>query len=120
MLYAINSGLLTTICAAACLITYAVWPSEFIFIGVYFTLSKLFLNSLLATLNGREGLQNKLAGLSVLSQTSQHTRATFQSKFSHGDMPLNDVYTGQSVGQHKSGSPVLVAIDRRVEVNHMA
>ncbi|KDQ24897.1 hypothetical protein PLEOSDRAFT_32935, partial [Pleurotus ostreatus PC15] len=53
MVYSINTGLLTSVCAMACFITYAIWPQDFVFIGIYFTLSKLYLNSLLATLNAR-------------------------------------------------------------------
>ncbi|KAF8875697.1 hypothetical protein BD779DRAFT_206447 [Infundibulicybe gibba] len=56
VLYTINTTLLTTLCGFACLVTYAIWPQEFIFIGVYFVFSKLYFNSLLATLNSRESL----------------------------------------------------------------
>ncbi|PPQ99279.1 hypothetical protein CVT24_009279 [Panaeolus cyanescens] len=41
------------ICAVACLVTYAIWPQRFIFMGLYFALSKLYVNSLLASLNTR-------------------------------------------------------------------
>ncbi|KAF9552153.1 hypothetical protein CPC08DRAFT_302520 [Agrocybe pediades] len=40
MAFTINTGLLTSICAMACLITYAIWPQRFIFMGLYFALSK--------------------------------------------------------------------------------
>ncbi|KAF4618494.1 hypothetical protein D9613_010036 [Agrocybe pediades] len=33
--------------------TYAIWPQRFIFMGLYFALSKLYVNSLLASLNAR-------------------------------------------------------------------
>ncbi|KAI0821119.1 hypothetical protein BC629DRAFT_1587432 [Irpex lacteus] len=57
MLYSINTGALTSICALAVLITYATMPRNFVFIAFYFVLPKLFLNSLLATLNAREKLR---------------------------------------------------------------
>jgi len=52
-LYAINTCLLTTVWTAVCLITFAVWPTEYVYIGVYYSLNKLYMNSLLATLNNR-------------------------------------------------------------------
>ncbi|KAF5319713.1 hypothetical protein D9619_008602 [Psilocybe cf. subviscida] len=59
MAYSINTGLLTSVAALACLITYALWPQKFIFIGFYFVLSKLYVNSLLASLNARSSLREK-------------------------------------------------------------
>ncbi|KAH9850454.1 hypothetical protein C2E23DRAFT_735105 [Lenzites betulinus] len=53
MRYSINTGLLTSICAALVLITYSVEPNDFIYQGFYFVYSKLYVNSLLATLNAR-------------------------------------------------------------------
>jgi len=67
IMYAINTGLLTTVCFAACFITYAIWPNEFTFVGIYFTLPKLYLNSLLATLNSREALAEKISGVSDIT-----------------------------------------------------
>ncbi|KAL0945464.1 hypothetical protein HGRIS_000953 [Hohenbuehelia grisea] len=59
MLYSINTGLLTSLCATASFITYAIWPRDFVFMGIYFTLSKLYLNSLLASLNARTLLRER-------------------------------------------------------------
>ncbi|GLB40665.1 hypothetical protein LshimejAT787_0805360 [Lyophyllum shimeji] len=70
MMYAINTGLLTTICAAACFITYAVWPHEFTFIAIYFSLPKLYLNSLLATLNSRDTLSGNISRVSDIPLSS--------------------------------------------------
>ncbi|KAF9524763.1 hypothetical protein CPB83DRAFT_886020 [Crepidotus variabilis] len=57
MAFTINTGLLTSICAIACFVTYAIWPQKFIFMGIYFALSKLYVNSLLASLNARSSLR---------------------------------------------------------------
>ncbi|PAV21563.1 hypothetical protein PNOK_0152000 [Pyrrhoderma noxium] len=54
MVYIINTGLLTSLCTAACFLTFALMPVNYIFIGINFSLSKLYFNSLLATLNRRE------------------------------------------------------------------
>ncbi|KAJ3556092.1 hypothetical protein NM688_g2216 [Phlebia brevispora] len=62
MMYSINTGALTSICALIVLVAYATMPNNFIFICFYFMLPKLFLNSLLATLNAREKLRDNSSG----------------------------------------------------------
>ncbi|EIW55740.1 uncharacterized protein TRAVEDRAFT_73541 [Trametes versicolor FP-101664 SS1] len=56
-MYSINTGALTSLCALLCLVSYATMPTNFVFIAFYFVLPKLFLNSLLATLNARRPLR---------------------------------------------------------------
>jgi hypothetical protein len=63
MLYTINTGLLTSVSAIACFVTFAIWPHAFVFIGFYFVLSKLYINSLLAMLNTRERLRKRNTGI---------------------------------------------------------
>ncbi|KAJ8508229.1 hypothetical protein ONZ45_g9469 [Pleurotus djamor] len=58
MVYAINTGALTTICRLLSIITFAIWPHELVFMAIYFVISELSLNSLLATLNARESLRS--------------------------------------------------------------
>ncbi|KAF9535375.1 hypothetical protein CPB83DRAFT_801692 [Crepidotus variabilis] len=53
----INTGLLTSFCAIGCLLTYTIWPNTLIFLGCYLSLSKLYLNSLLASLIARSSLR---------------------------------------------------------------
>ncbi|TBU45436.1 hypothetical protein BD309DRAFT_715918 [Dichomitus squalens] len=94
IMYSINTGLLTSLCALSCLITYATMPNNFIFIAFYFVLPKLFLNSLLATLNAREALRDAGAGDVVsipLTNTSGSTRMSFveRSQYIHGDSALS-------------------------------
>ncbi|KAF9007462.1 hypothetical protein BDQ17DRAFT_216761 [Cyathus striatus] len=69
MIYSINTGLLTSVCAAASFITYAIWPDEFIYMGIYFALSKLYVNSLLAVLNSRASLRERKDGISTIPQS---------------------------------------------------
>jgi len=57
MMYSVNTGLLTSVCAVACFISYAVMPNNFVFMSFYFSLSKLYFNALLATLNARNSLR---------------------------------------------------------------
>ncbi|KAF9475440.1 hypothetical protein BDN70DRAFT_883698 [Pholiota conissans] len=69
MLYSINTGLITSLCATACFVTFAIWPHQFVFIGFYFVLSKLHVNSLLAVLNTRETLRRRNAGMTSIPQS---------------------------------------------------
>ncbi|OBZ77498.1 hypothetical protein A0H81_01971 [Grifola frondosa] len=65
MMYSVNTGALTSLCALLCLVTYANMPNNFVFIAFYFVLPKLFLNSLLATLNARRKLRETSSGALV-------------------------------------------------------
>ncbi|KAL7284207.1 hypothetical protein ACG7TL_001489 [Trametes sanguinea] len=78
ILYSVNTGALTSLCALLCLITYATMPDNFVFIGVYFVLPKLFLNSLLATLNARRPLREAGSGpmLSIPLTTTSISRGS--------------------------------------------
>lgn len=58
MLFSINTGLLTSICAVMSLISIVAWPDTFIFVAFYFCLGRLYCNSLLATLNVRKTIRH--------------------------------------------------------------
>ncbi|RDX54470.1 hypothetical protein OH76DRAFT_1478766 [Lentinus brumalis] len=83
----INTGALTSLCAMLCLITYANMPNNFVFIAFYFVLPKLFLNSLLATLNARRRLResSSAAMVSIPLSTTSNSRMSFSSRpqYSH-------------------------------------
>ncbi|KAL4250710.1 hypothetical protein ABKN59_005496 [Abortiporus biennis] len=57
MRYSIHTGALTSFVAIVIVITYAAMPHNFIFIGIYLSLPKFYLNALLATLNARDSLK---------------------------------------------------------------
>ncbi|KAG1813384.1 hypothetical protein EV424DRAFT_63422 [Suillus variegatus] len=57
ILFSINTGLLTSICAVMSLVSITVWDGTFIYIAFYFCLGRLYCNSLLATLNARKSLR---------------------------------------------------------------
>ncbi|TCD69255.1 hypothetical protein EIP91_008358 [Steccherinum ochraceum] len=67
MIYSINGSALTSLCAVVCLVTYATMSTNFIFEAFYFVLPKLYLNSLLATLNARESLRQTLTSTDLVS-----------------------------------------------------
>lgn len=58
ILYSLNTGFLTSVCAFLSLITINVFPATLIFITFYVPLSRLYVNSLLATLNARKKLRS--------------------------------------------------------------
>jgi len=105
MLYAINSSVLTTVCSAACFVTYTIWPEQFTFIGIYFCLSKLIFNSLLAMLNGRSSLKRMVSGLSLSDIPSPRTAEFSASWVSKGTYQMQDV----------PRSPVVISVDTHVE-----
>ncbi|KAJ8093485.1 hypothetical protein PM082_020342 [Marasmius tenuissimus] len=58
ILFSINTGLLTSVCACMSLITILVFPDELIYFGFYFISEYVYSNSLLATLNARKSIRN--------------------------------------------------------------
>lgn len=61
MLYTVNTGLIVAMDAAAGMLAYIFMPNNFIFLGFYLLLSKLYLNSYLATLNARQDLREQMS-----------------------------------------------------------
>ncbi|KAL1746667.1 hypothetical protein HDZ31DRAFT_61988 [Schizophyllum fasciatum] len=86
MAYTINTSLLTSLCSIACFTTYTIWPHEMTYIGIYFTLSKLYMNSLFATLNGRSAIRDKVNNSYGLSNMSGNRG---QNSSSNGHVVLN-------------------------------
>ncbi|TFK59564.1 hypothetical protein BDN72DRAFT_594251 [Pluteus cervinus] len=54
MQYALGSGLLTSACSLSALFTYILLPNTFVFVGLEFLLTKLYVGSFLAMLNARD------------------------------------------------------------------
>ncbi|OSD01128.1 hypothetical protein PYCCODRAFT_1468825 [Trametes coccinea BRFM310] len=90
-LYTIENGLLTCITTVVSLICWVSMPTNLIFLGLHFAISKLYANSLLATLNARKSLLNKSQGssaerdhpLPILFPDSFQRRTDFRSQWSH-------------------------------------
>ncbi|KAI0637763.1 hypothetical protein C8Q77DRAFT_1214782 [Trametes polyzona] len=58
MVFAVNTGLLTSVCACLSLITIVALPDTFIYICFFFLVGRLYSNSLMATLNARKSLRD--------------------------------------------------------------
>ncbi|KAE9402484.1 hypothetical protein BT96DRAFT_547395 [Gymnopus androsaceus JB14] len=56
-LFAVNTGLLTSLCAVASLVSILAAPDTFIYITFFFAMGRLYTNSLLATLNARNAIR---------------------------------------------------------------
>ncbi|KAH9894219.1 hypothetical protein C8Q73DRAFT_745781 [Cubamyces lactineus] len=57
MVFAVNTGLLTSVCACLSLITIVALPNTFVYICFFFLVGRLYSNSLMATLNARKSLR---------------------------------------------------------------
>jgi len=64
MVYTVQTGLLTSVASLGCVIAYAISPNTYIFLAIYFPLSKLYINALLATLNARDTVRGRHSGRS--------------------------------------------------------
>ncbi|OCH85320.1 hypothetical protein OBBRIDRAFT_891239 [Obba rivulosa] len=66
IIYSINTGFLTTICALVLLITWATMPNNLVYDIFYAALPTLLYNALLATLNARQELREIASGTAGL------------------------------------------------------
>lgn len=99
MMYTINTGVITSMCAALCFILYATMPYNYVYLAVYFNLSKFYFNSLLATLNARATHREKSEGLSTV-QLSGVTQLRGSGKMMTKPIAINT----QSYTERKSSS----------------
>ncbi|KDR78224.1 hypothetical protein GALMADRAFT_138346 [Galerina marginata CBS 339.88] len=58
--YFIGSGLLTSFAAILCIILYVVQPNTLLYLGMEFSVTRLYANSVLAMFNARHNLREKL------------------------------------------------------------
>ncbi|KZT18353.1 hypothetical protein NEOLEDRAFT_1173610 [Neolentinus lepideus HHB14362 ss-1] len=75
--YTIATGSLVTFAMIMFLICVMALPGNMVFVGIYFNLGKLYVNSMLAALNGREAMRAQLGNIQVitnLEERSQYTR----------------------------------------------
>jgi len=58
IIFTMNTGLLTSFCAVASLISILAAPNTFIYIAFFFNIGRLYSNTLMATLNARQSIRN--------------------------------------------------------------
>jgi len=76
MLWTLSTGLVTIICSLAALITNLTMPRSFVFLSFNFMLSKLYFNSLLAMLNSRGELKERLYSLDTSNPLNPSPKCT--------------------------------------------
>jgi len=57
IMFTVSTGFLTSICAFASLVSILVWGQTLIYVAFYFSLGRLYSNSVLATLNARQSIR---------------------------------------------------------------
>ncbi|KAJ3713668.1 hypothetical protein FB446DRAFT_722722 [Lentinula raphanica] len=69
-IFAVNTGGLTSLCAVASLISILAAPNMFIYISFFFSMGRLYTNSLLANLNARPMIKKAAEGINTTGDTS--------------------------------------------------
>ncbi|KAF8992649.1 hypothetical protein BDZ89DRAFT_1150964 [Hymenopellis radicata] len=105
IIYSINTGLITTLCAIASLVSILAWGHTFIYITFFFCIGRLYSNSLLATLNARKRIRasgegvnttsdNQGMGFSLKDISTQSKAGTLGTKTSIGRVGLGSAFSG--------------------------
>ncbi|RXW17156.1 hypothetical protein EST38_g8698 [Candolleomyces aberdarensis] len=84
ILFSVNTGFLTSLCAVGSLITIVVAGHTFLYIAFFFCIGRLYTNSLLATLNARKMIRGSADGIHSTSDNLS---------FSLRDLPKNGTVT---------------------------
>jgi len=61
MIYSLTTGLVTSFIAFIIVVTFAVMPDKYVWLGFFWLIGKCYVNSLLAALNSRDSLREKAA-----------------------------------------------------------
>ncbi|CDO70152.1 hypothetical protein BN946_scf185009.g3 [Trametes cinnabarina] len=97
-----------SLCAIGALVSYAVSPTKFIYFAFYFVLSKLYVNSLLATLNARGSLlgdaRRNARRRRVENKVLFHTTPTLSTEPSSSGSydPSSDMGPGENIESNPS------------------
>ncbi|KAJ7088888.1 hypothetical protein B0H15DRAFT_1022378 [Mycena belliarum] len=85
ILFTINTGLLTSLCAIASLVSLIVSPKTLIYASFYFCIGRLYSNSLLASLNARNIIRGRINDI----DTNFHIKSfTPRTPLNHGGSVL--------------------------------
>ncbi|KAF5309466.1 hypothetical protein D9619_012419 [Psilocybe cf. subviscida] len=77
MVFVVNTGVLTTLCAIASLIALIVSPQTLIYATFYFCIGRFYTNSFIATLNARRSISSKI------DEGSSHMMLSMPSSVNH-------------------------------------
>ncbi|KAK0206186.1 hypothetical protein DFS33DRAFT_1312903, partial [Desarmillaria ectypa] len=79
ILFSVSTGLMTSICAVASLISILIWGKTLIYVAFYFSLGRLYSNSVLATLNARKDIRGLSEAGDTGDLTQTHSLNTFRT-----------------------------------------
>ncbi|THH05364.1 hypothetical protein EW145_g4852 [Phellinidium pouzarii] len=96
ILFAISTGLLTGLTAIVCLIMNLAFPTTFLYILFYLMTSRLYMNSLLATLNSRKSVRTRF-GNSI--QSIDTSNDISMDQFRPQPLSINTSVYGSTTGQ---------------------
>ncbi|KAF9035624.1 hypothetical protein BJ165DRAFT_1533605 [Panaeolus papilionaceus] len=101
ILFSVNTGVLTSLCAIASLISITVAGNTFIYIAFFFCIGRLYTNSLLATLNARKMIRG---ASDMINSTSDHLTHSLR------DFPKN-----QATSSKQRPANISIKIDTMTE-----
>jgi len=87
IVFVVNTGMLTTLCATASLISLVASPHTLIYATFYFCIGRLYSNSLLATLNARKGIASDVDDVTYMV-TSMPTKFTHPAPSSANNISI--------------------------------
>lgn len=113
MLFVVNTGVLTTMCAVSSLICLVAAPRTLIYASFYFCIGRFYTNSFLATLNARRSM----SGSSHNSDNTSHMviSAPTSASASHHFGSRNHVLSTS----HSKGQDIAIRIETTREVSEM-
>ncbi|KAH9944729.1 hypothetical protein B0H21DRAFT_450611 [Amylocystis lapponica] len=112
-LYTVENGLLTSIATVASLAFWLAKPHALIYLGLHFTISKLYANSFLASMNARK--MWRLQTQTTSESQGHRLPVIFAHNFSQGGRVRRTSAMGP--GEVDYGTKVQITIDQTVEVD---
>ncbi|KAJ7268012.1 hypothetical protein C8J57DRAFT_1326377 [Mycena rebaudengoi] len=93
ILFTLNTGLLTSLCAVASLVSLIASPKTLIYASFYFCIGRLYSNSLLATLNARDIIRGRINDVDTDFNASTFKPSLSRDIFARPrlDPPSNDI-----------------------------
>ncbi|KAJ6543992.1 hypothetical protein B0H19DRAFT_1238563 [Mycena capillaripes] len=110
VVFTINDGLLTCATVITCIACFLAMPTNFVWLSIFFILSKLFANSVLATLNLRNWYRHRHRPMGIPLTRHQAARNTIQMGGAGGKGL-------QSSDTNDMAATMEVFVDQQVEYN---
>jgi len=118
ILFTMNTGLITSICAVASLISIIAAPTTLIYVGFYFTLGRFYANSLMATLNARQSIRGGMDETLSLSlgHMQRSNGSTAASKGQTNNIAIKVDTTKEYMRDNHGSDPELSISDEKIDM----